>query len=51
MQKWVVYPAEFVSELAGRVTVERLFRYVKGHFEVHSKQLGIASASGKNASQ
>jgi hypothetical protein len=38
-QKSVVYPAEFVSELAGKVTVERLFRYVKGHFEVHSKQL------------
>ncbi len=39
MQKSVVYPAEFVSELAGEVSVERLFRYVKGHFEVHSKQL------------
>ncbi len=39
MQKSVVYPAEFVSELAGEVSVERLFGYVKGHFEVHSKQL------------
>ena len=39
LQKSVVYPAEFVSELAGKVTVERLFRYVKGHFEVHSRQL------------
>jgi hypothetical protein len=39
MQKSVVYPAEFVPELAGEVTVERLFRYVKGHFEVHSRQL------------
>lgn len=39
MQKSVVYPAEFVSELSGEVTVERLFRYVKGHFEVHKKQL------------
>jgi len=39
MQKSVVYPAEFVSELAGEVSVERLFRYVKGHFEVHSSQL------------
>ena len=38
-QKSVIYPAEFVSELAGKVTVERLFRYVKEHFEVHSKQL------------
>jgi hypothetical protein len=39
MQKSVVYPVEFVSELAGEVSVERLFRYVKGHFEVHSNQL------------
>jgi len=39
-QKSVVYPAEFVSELAGEVTVERLFRYVKDHFEAHKKQLG-----------
>ncbi len=39
MQKSVVYPADFVSELAGKVTVERLFRYAKGHFDIHSKQL------------
>lgn len=39
MQKSVVYPADFVSELAGEVSVERLFRYVKGHFDVHSRQL------------
>jgi hypothetical protein len=39
MQKSVVYPAEFVSELAGEVSVERLFRYMKGHFEVHRNQL------------
>ena len=39
----VIYPAEFVAELAGEVTVERLFRYVKGHFEAHAGQLGPAS--------
>ena len=39
LAKTVVYPEEFVSELKGQITVERLFRYVKGHFEVHSGQL------------
>jgi len=37
--KSVHYPAAFVSELAGVVTVERLFRYVTLHFEVHAKQI------------
>ena len=37
--KMVVYPADFVSELAGEVTVERLFRYVTEHFEVHEAAL------------
>ncbi|MBL8062557.1 MAG: DinB family protein [Anaerolineales bacterium] len=37
--KMVVYPPDFVSELTGEVTVERLFRYVTGHFEVHERQL------------
>jgi uncharacterized protein involved in tellurium resistance len=35
----VVYPQDFVSELGGEVTVERIFRYVKGHFEVHEAAL------------
>ena len=35
----VVYPPDFVSELAGEVTVERIFRYVTGHFDVHERQL------------
>jgi len=35
----VVYPPEFVSELAGEVSIERLFRYIKLHFEVHSGQI------------
>ena len=38
-QKSVVYPVELSAELAGEVTIERLFRYVKGHFEAHSGQL------------
>jgi len=37
--KSVVYPPEFVSDLAGEVTPERLFRYVTGHFEAHEGQL------------
>jgi hypothetical protein len=39
--KSVVYPASFVAEIAGEVTVERLFRYVKGHFEVHEAALRV----------
>jgi len=35
----VIYPPDFVSDLAGEVTPERLFRYVTGHFEAHEKQL------------
>jgi len=38
-QKSVRYPESFVRELAGEVTVERLFRYVKGHFEIHAEQI------------
>lgn len=38
-ERCVVYPPEFVSELAGNVSIERLFHYVKGHFEVHEEQI------------
>jgi len=38
-QKSVRYPESFVRELAGEVTVERLFRYVKVHFEIHAEQI------------
>jgi len=38
-QKSVIYPAEFVPELAGEVTVERLFHYVKYHFDIHATQI------------
>ena len=43
-RKSVNYPAAFVSELAGEVTVERLFRYVTLHFEVHAGQIRSAIA-------
>lgn len=41
MQKSVVYPADLETMLAGECSVERLFHYVKDHFEAHGKQLGI----------
>jgi hypothetical protein len=40
--KSVKYPEVFVSELAGVVTVERLFRYVTLHFDVHAEQIKTA---------
>ncbi len=43
-EKSVIYPAAFVSELAGIVTVERLFRYVKLHFDVHTGQIRASTA-------
>ena len=39
LSKSVLYPDAFVSELAGVVTVERLFRYIKLHFEIHAGQI------------
>ncbi len=41
LAKSVVYPADFVSDLAGEVTPERLFRYVTGHFEEHEAALRL----------
>ena len=40
LSKTVAYPAEFVSELAGSVTVERLVYYAREHVEVHGGQVG-----------
>ena len=37
--KSVTYPVAFVSELAGIVSIERLFQYVKLHFDVHAGQI------------
>jgi hypothetical protein len=41
-EKSVIYPEAFVSELAGVVTIERLFRYVTLHFDVHANQINSA---------
>lgn len=41
-KKSVHYPEVFVSELAGVVTVERLFHYVTLHFDVHAEQIKTA---------
>ena len=38
-QRSVMYPPEFVSDLAGLVSIERLFHYVKGHFDVHEAEI------------
>jgi hypothetical protein len=35
----ILYPGSFVPELDGVVTVERLLRYIKLHFEVHAGQI------------
>ena len=43
LSKSVTYPQDYVSDLTGEVSVERLFRYVKGHFEEHERELKIAS--------
>ena len=37
----VIYPESFVSELAGVASIERLFRYIKLHLEVHTGQLNV----------
>ena len=38
-QKSVIYPASFVPELAGEVSIERIFRYVTEHFDIHAEQI------------
>jgi hypothetical protein len=42
LRRSTVYPPEFVSELAGEVSIERVFRYVRGHLEVHAAQVRAA---------
>ncbi len=39
LSKSVRYPESFVTELAGSVTVERLIRYIRDHFEIHAGQI------------
>jgi uncharacterized damage-inducible protein DinB len=36
----VIYPANLEPMIAGEVSVERLFRYAKAHFEAHAEQIG-----------
>lgn len=43
LAKLVVYPDDYVSDLKGEVSVERLFRYVTGHFEEHERALKTGS--------
>jgi hypothetical protein len=35
----VTYPQEFVAELAGEVSVERIVHYARGHVEIHGGQI------------
>ncbi|WKZ34605.1 MAG: DinB family protein [Anaerolineales bacterium] len=35
----VTYPKDYVSDLAGEISVERLFRYIKRHFEAHEREI------------
>jgi len=39
MKLSVVYPADLEEMLAGDCSVERLFHYVKDHFEAHADQI------------
>lgn len=39
--KIAIYPVDFVFDLKGEVSVERLFRYVTGHFEEHETALQL----------
>lgn len=40
----VNYPEAFISELAGVATIERLFRYIKLHFDIHAGQIRASTA-------
>jgi hypothetical protein len=42
LEKSVNYPASFVAELAGVVTVERLVRYLITHFDIHAQEIKAA---------
>jgi hypothetical protein len=39
LRKSIIYPKSFIAELAGEVSIERLYRYVREHFEIHSEQI------------
>ena len=46
-QKAVIYPKTFVPEIAGEVSIERLFRYAKDHVDIHSEQIHKAIEENK----
>jgi len=39
LRKSIIYPKSFVPEIAGKVSVERLFHYITEHFDIHAKQI------------
>jgi hypothetical protein len=39
LNKSVIYPAEMEAMLAGETSVEKLFHYVKDHFEAHKNSI------------
>jgi hypothetical protein len=39
LQKSIIYPADLEAMLAGKTSVERLFHYVKDHFEAHRNSI------------
>lgn len=39
LKKSIIYPKSFIAELAGEVSIERIYRYVREHFEIHSEQI------------
>jgi len=39
LRKSVIYPKSFVPEIAGEVSIEKLFHYVTEHFNIHAKQI------------
>ena len=46
-QKAVIYPESFVPEIAGKVSIERLFRYAKNHVDIHAEQIHKAIEENK----
>lgn len=39
LRKSIIYPKSFIAELAGEVSIERIYRYAREHFEIHSGQI------------
>jgi len=47
LKKSVTYPEAFVTELAGQISAEHLYRYVRGHFEIHAEQIRNSTKDSK----